>query len=275
MLQTLTFRLSDHSNHNETGGETRLFQKVEKMSKRHRNKYEGNNDGNFAGIVKKLEERNVSQERVTLEQSNGVQNRTINQIPLRTFPLMIGIPMDEVMYSKFFMMFMRNLHIMPWDALTLTESTYLPEARNRVHNSFLAEKQYSHLFMIDSDVIAPPSTIERLLNHKLPVVAGWYRNKHPTLPNHPVVYDFLSEDDKGVAYWKHREEAGEGLEKVDGIGAGCILMSREVAEALGKDPYDMHHGGEDLVLCRKLMKLGIQMNLDWSINCAHLGIRWT
>lgn len=234
-----------------------------------------NKSSDFSPVVQKLKERNVPQERVSLEMSDGKQERIVNQIPLRTFPMMIGIPMDEVMYSKFFMMFMRNLHIMPWDALTTTESTYLPEARNRVHNSFLSEIQYSHLFMIDSDVIAPPSTIERLLNHNLPVVCGWYRRKHPTLPNHPVVYDFQMEANDGSLTWKHRDEPGEGLEKVDGIGMGCMLMKREVAEKLGKDPFDMNHGGEDLVLCRKLMKLNIPLYVDWSINCAHLGVRWT
>jgi len=246
------------------------------MSKRNRNRVEQlpANDGNFAGIVQKLQEKNMPQERVTFEASNGKQERIVNQIPLRTFPLMIGVPMDEVMYSKFFMMFMRNLHIMPWDALTTTESTYLPEARNRVHNSFLSEPSYSHLFMVDSDVICPPSTIERLLNHKLPIVCGWYNNKHPTEPPHPVVYDFLYEDNDGLPFWKPREKEGVGLEKVDGTGAGCILMSREVAEKLGKDPYDMHHGGEDLVLCRKLMKLNIPLYVDWTINAAHLGVFW-
>jgi hypothetical protein len=237
------------------------------MSKRNRH-------NNFSEIVKKLEERKIPQERTTFEMSDGRKERIVNQIPLRTFPMMIGVPMDEVMYSKFFMMFMRNLHIMPWDALTTTESTYLPEARNRVHNSFLSEDGYSHLFMIDSDVIAPPSTIERLLAHNKPVVCGWYNNKHPTLPPHPVVYDFLNEDTDGLVYWKHREKAGEGLEQVDGIGMGCMLINRDVAERLGKDPFDMKKGGEDLVFCRKLMKLDIPLYVDWSIDCAHLGVFW-
>ena len=242
------------------------------MSKRNRNNNMKNND--FSPIVEKLKERGIPQERITMEMSNGERQRIVNQIPLRTFPMMIGIPMDEVMYSKFFMMFMRNLHIMPWDALTTTESTYLPEARNRVHNSFLAEEAYSHLFMVDSDVICPPSTIERLLNHNLPIVAGWYHDKHPTQPNQPVVYDFLSENDNGFAYWNKRKEAGKGLEKVDGVGAGCILMDRKTAMTLGKDPYDMQKGGEDLVLCRKLMKLNIPLHVDWSIDCSHLGVMW-
>jgi hypothetical protein len=93
--------------------------------------------------------------------------------------------------------------------------------------------------------------------------------------NTPVVYDFLKDDENGYATWMHRANPGEGLEKVEGIGMGCVLMSRDVAESLGEKPYDMNQGGEDLVLCRKLMKLNIPLYVDWSINCAHLGVKWS
>ena len=42
----------------------------------------------------------------------------------------------------------------------------------------------------------------------------------------------------------------------------------------GAKPYDMNRGTEDLVLCRKLMNLGIDLYVDWNVNCAHIGVSW-
>ena len=222
---------------------------------------------------KLLEEANVPDIRQTIDRVGGVVEKNTVQVTIRTFPIMLGIPMDETMFSRFFIFYMRNIHPMPWDGFVATESTYLPAARNIVHDAFLDAEEYPFLMMIDSDVICPPRTIDILLSHELPVVAGWYRNKHPTKPDHPVVYDFLHENAKGKSVFTHRKEAGKGLEQVDGVGAGCILMSYEVASALGRSPYDMEKGGEDLRLCRKIMQLGYKMHVDWDINCAHLGVR--
>ena len=88
---------------------------------------------------------------------------------------------------------------------------------------------------------------------------------------HPVVYDFVREDDKGIFY-SHRDNPGTGMEKVDGMGAGCWLMSRELAEALGESPYSMDKAAEDLVICRKIEKLGYEMWVDWDLPCAHCGV---
>ena len=186
---------------------------------------------------------------------------------------MWGVPMDEVMYSKFFTVFMQNSNVMPWDGFATTESTYLPDARNQIHKAFVENSDLPYLFMIDSDVMIPPNAAERLLAHKLPVVAVYYCNKQVKSSKHPIVYDFVSESE-GAYNWRHRKEPGTGLEKVDGVGTGCILMRREVAVKLGSTPYNMEKGTEDLVLCKKLMDFQIPLHVDWSINCAHLGVRY-
>ena len=111
------------------------------------------------------------------------------------------------------------------------------------------------------------------MKHKLPIVGGWYRDKKAET-HHPCVYDFGYEDDKGVSYFKHRDVPGTGIERVDAMGAGCWLMTRKVAEALGESPYNMESGGEDMVLSRKMMKLDIPLHVDWNQPCAHLGVMY-
>ena len=49
-------------------------------------------------------------------------------------------------------------------------------------------------------------------------------------------------------------------------------MSRKMAEALGKSPYDMNSGGEDMVICKKITDLGFKLWIDWDISCAHAGV---
>lgn len=191
--------------------------------------------------------------------------------------------MDELMYSKFFNNFM-HLNMMPWDSVITTESTYLPDARNYIHQVFLEKFQTSHLFMLDSDVLPPPDVVTTLIQHKKPIVGGWYHKKEEyqikdvegnvTYISRPVVYDWSEERD-GHYWFLNRMERGQGLEKVSGIGMGCILMTHELAEKLGPRPYDMQHGGEDLVLCKKIMDLGVDLYVDWSQACAHVGVSYT
>ena len=199
------------------------------------------------------------------------QRETLNKhLHLRTIPITWGIPFDEILFAKFFTFFIR-LNPMPWDNYATSESTYLPSARNEIHNNFI-KLDSPYLMMLDSDVLCPPGMVDVLVAHDKHLVGGWYKNKAYQKKPHPIVYDFDSETD--TYNFMPRQEPGTGLEKVDGMGAGCWLMSRELAVALGESPYDMEKGGEDLVLSRKVMNLGYEMYVDWSLACAHCGVSW-
>jgi hypothetical protein len=213
----------------------------------------------------------VPNTRVTKLLAGGRITSEEKPVVIRKTPIMWGIPCDEVSFTEFWIRFEQHANRMPWDDFSGSKGTYLPGARNFVHNGFLDTKT-SLLMMLDSDVLFPPNLVDILISHKLPIVGGWYRDKN-ALDHHPAVYDFVEENEKEIV-WRHRTQPGTGLEKVDGMGAGCWLMRREVAEALGRNPYNMEKGGEDLALSRKLMKLGIPLYVDWSLNCAHAGVGW-
>lgn len=228
----------------------------------------------MSNILKKQIERLIKgapTERTVTVRSNTITDREVQAVSIRKTPIMWGIPCDELGYSQFWITFERHSNRMPWDGFCGTMNTYLPGARNTVHNAFL-DSDLPFLMMLDSDILFPPNIADRLVIHNMPIVGGWYRNKIGD--NHPIVYDFLNDDEHGVAHWRHKGIIGNGLQKVDGMGAGCWLIRRDAAEAVGRDPYDMLTGGEDLVFSRKIMKLGIPMYVDWSVNCAHLGIKY-
>ena len=203
-------------------------------------------------------------------------------LKLRTTPITWGMPMDELLYSKFFTNFL-HLNMMPWDSVITTESTYLPDARNYIHEIFVTKESTEYLFMLDSDVMAPPLIVESLMAHNKPIVSGVYHKKENYMVKtpdgnefpiaRPVVYDWVEEKD-GKYWFSNRNTDGTGVEKVAGVGMGCVLMRKDVAVALGPRPFDMNAGGEDLVLCKKMMDLGIDLYVDWSLKCAHLGVSY-
>ena len=207
---------------------------------------------------------------VTIQNTaGGSEVRERGAVKLRTKPVAWAFPLDEIVFTRFFTNFLR-LRVMPWDDLYTIGSTYLPEARNTLHRFFVEESQCEHLVMLDSDVLPPPDFLERLLAHNKPLVGGWYRKKDEA--GTPCVYTYETQEADGVYWWKPRPVPGVGLEQVDGAGAGCWLMHRTVAEALGPKPYDMNQGGEDLALCKRVTDLGFPIFIDWSVACAHAGV---
>ena len=242
-----------------------------------RDRYKGKFERRYANAVAEAQSKGAPDHRFVGSALEGTQEYFEREaLYIRTTPICWGIPMDEFLYAKFFTMFFRNGRIQPWDTLATTESTYLPDARNMIHNMYL-ETDFPYLMMLDSDVLIPPNTVEILMAHNKPIVGGWYANKNrlKAYTPHPIVYDFVGVSKSGNVNWRHRDNEGEGLEKVDGMGAGCWLMKREVAEKLGKSPYSMSGGTEDLLLSKQIMDLGIPMYVDWKLHCPHVGVSWT
>jgi hypothetical protein len=208
---------------------------------------------------------------------DGIQDETYDtsrMLAIRTQAISYGFPFDELTYSKWVIRLLLLHRPMPWDDVIVARSTYLPDARNIIHKSFVTKSSNEWLWMIDSDVIPPPNILQSFFKHHketgAKMIGGWYRKKGD--PYRPVVYDFDHTDKTGINQWKVREIPGKGLEKVDGAGAGCWFMHRDIAEALGEKPYDMSEGGEDLTLCKRVTDLGYDIYIDWDMACAHVGV---
>ncbi len=196
---------------------------------------------------------------------------------VRVTPICWGLPFDEVVFAKWVKHMFAHVRMMPWDDLVTSQSTYLAQARNLIHDQYLDESKSEFLFMLDSDVIPPPDILDKLLKHMqhrkdIRMVGGWYRIKDE--PYNPVVYHDNGFDEKGEP--EHRQygnnEVGKRLEKVDAAGAGCWMMHRSVAEAIGESPYDAFGSGEDLILCHKVREAGFDLWIDWRLACAHAGV---
>ena len=250
------------------------------MSRRRKKPNQPNHEAPVKALLEQLRESGkLTAESIYVAESEHGKSvdRTII-LNMRTVPICWGIPFDEVVFSKWVKNVLTHNRPMPWDDIIVTGSTYLPIARNIIHTQFLVQSNLDWLLMLDSDVCPPPAFDSRLLkrvkdNPEIKMIGGWYRKKDD--PYQPTVYHDAGEfapDGSMAVYAYSEEEIPTGLARVEAAGAGCWLMHRQVAEALGQKPYDMEHGGEDLKLCRKIRELGFELWIDWDVACAHVGV---
>jgi hypothetical protein len=115
----------------------------------------------------------------------------------------------------------------------LVGDSLVSRARNRIAAKFLASR-CTHLLFLDTDLIFSPEHIARLIAHDLPFVCGLYPKKQPGLawvcntraeypPRDPVT----------------------GLQRILYGGTGCMLIAREVLEAIIANGPDLAYDPDD------------------------------
>lgn len=171
-------------------------------------------------------------------------------------------------------------------------------ARNLLVEGMLDRTDATHIFFMDADMVFPAAALERLLAADKPIVTGTYfaRSETPI----PHVYNFARTDDAGVDYyttlgrefaeWAKRvpQELDLGnagiigdpyLVECEAAGAGCLLIRREVLEAVyeahSDDAYPWFKlragskGGEDFGFFKRVKALGYPVFADFSVQCNH------
>ena len=164
--------------------------------------------------------------------------------------------------------------------LRVIQSTAFPVdvARNEIVRRMIAEG-FDYLFFADCDHVFQPDTVQRLLAHDKPVISGRYHMRKE--PYH------------AVAYVKHRIQNGphayapihygQGLIEIERGGAGCLLIRRDVLEAIeqrvgpnwfryqrGPEPPHDFTVSEDFWFWQQAREAGFSCWLDWDVECGHL-----
>lgn len=171
------------------------------------------------------------------------------------------------------------------------------KARNRLCAEFLRTED-EWLLMVDADATLHPLTLLRLLSWQRPVVGALafsrYGPMFPTVyrgqPQAPEKRGFLIQVD-AVRSWlqehpemigsearvKEPQEAGD-LVEVDRTGAHCLLIQREVLEAIrppwfvSKDDGPDSTGlgvGEDFYFCGQVQEAGYPIYVDMGCMAGH------
>jgi glycosyltransferase involved in cell wall biosynthesis len=147
----------------------------------------------------------------------------------------------------------------------VAKNSIVANARNHLVKACL-EVNADYLLMIDSDMVFPPNTLDRLVAHNKDVVGGTYVRRGPPF------------DNLGQSIPEH-EERSTGLVKMFKMPTGCLLIKTSVFARL-KRPYFNYTdneemgcvNGEDMVFSDKLRAAGysIWCDLDLSVELRHM-----
>ena len=133
---------------------------------------------------------------------------------------------------------------------------------------FLAD-DYTHMWVVESDIIPPSNTIERLLALECDLAYGLYCFRHGS----PVVnvYRYTSGPypDQSITMFPQLYKALWGtVTKCSGGGLGCVLIKRRVLEQIEfrreKDGPDC-----DTYFTEDVYRAGFNMMADTSVICGH------
>jgi hypothetical protein len=148
---------------------------------------------------------------------------------------------------------------------------YVDAARNKLVLDVLAEDPEWTMWT-DQDMVLPMDTVPRLMAHGKDVISGIYYKKGP--PHFPVCWMWDNLEDGFVrSCWSESDEPM----KIGGSGMGCMLVRTQVFKDMKKHFGDeewfvcRNGRGEDVWFCRRLAEMGIDVWLDPTVECGHVG----
>lgn len=157
--------------------------------------------------------------------------------------------------------------------------TYIDDSREKLAERALQAKA-THVLFLDDDMRFPPNLAAKLLKHNQPVVGVNY----PTRKQHDVVcvtIKHFSHSPDARSTRLLTTEASTGVEQVDSVGFGGVLIQADVFKVLKKpwflaywDAEMKRRVGEDVDFCKKLKDLGIPIYIDHDLSkgMAHIGV---
>jgi len=131
-----------------------------------------------------------------------------------------------------------------------------------------------YIFMCDDDMVIPTDAVERLLKHKVDVVACLAFQRNP--PHLPVLYNTVKGYDpvRNAEYAKTesiRNYPKDTLVECDAVGFGGVLIDCKVFQKM-EQPYffSTAAAGEDILFCINAREAGFRIFMDTSVKMGHL-----
>ncbi len=165
----------------------------------------------------------------------------------------------------------------------------IDDARNKIVHAFLEETEATHLLMVDTDQVLRRDTISRLLEADKDIVGGLIfigaSGVSPIRPN-VVVSVPVGEGPEWTMepLWEYPTDT---VVQVAGVGAACMMVTREVYEKVLVARGDQHplpwfaHGmhkgiqiGEDIAFCLTAQKIGFEVWCDTGLVIPHVKPRF-
>jgi hypothetical protein len=132
---------------------------------------------------------------------------------------------------------------------------------------------WTHLFFLDCDIIAPAATVLTLLGHNRAVASGAYVLRDNSLPQLPVQYEdpAIAKAAPVKSVVNYRIDEGDPIFEVLCSGMGCMLIDRSTLERVPFRPpafFTLEQpDGEDYQWC---YDAGEKVLLDAGVCCWHV-----
>lgn len=164
------------------------------------------------------------------------------------------------------------------DIITPTGESYISLARNKIADTFLISKDYTHLFCLDSDILFDPEDLFKLIDMDVNFASGIYRLKKSEI-------EYCYKDNKNTT-------TDQEITEVSYVGAGFSLLSRELFNNLinsktinklkginNTDIWDFYspieYNGfvvqEDISFCKRCTNIGEKIMINRTIHLGHFG----
>lgn len=148
-------------------------------------------------------------------------------------------------------------------------------ARNQICRYTLA-KDFDALLFLDADHVFEPDLFERLASHGKEIITARYHVKRP--PFHANA--FVKHPSAAPGFFK-TVHYGKGCFEIDRGGAGALLVTRRVLEAIGEDWFRYQRNpnpaeppdfsvSEDFWFYQRAQECGFSCWVDWETEARHL-----
>ncbi|NCB27352.1 MAG: glycosyltransferase [Bacteroidia bacterium] len=135
---------------------------------------------------------------------------------------------------------------------------------------------FDYMLWVDSDIILPRDTLEKMLASGKDIISGLYVQRLPD-KTIPEVYIWRG---NRLVNADVAELTGEDLISVWGVGFGCVLTKTNVLRDIGYPQFEYKNSldhantvSEDVDFCLKARRKGYDIFLDPTIQCKHIGTR--
>lgn len=148
---------------------------------------------------------------------------------------------------------------------------------NCIRDYFL-ESDYDYLLLVESDLLLPSNTVERLVASGKEVIGSMYYIGHPNDPKRePTACLFRTKDGKTERMGREEgwEMFGSGVRPIHGCGIGCTLVSRSVVNQF-RFWYHLGHPPKhsDVLFFSDLHNAGITAYVDTNVIVPHYPSDW-
>lgn len=144
----------------------------------------------------------------------------------------------------------------------------IAEIRNSLVRKAMKDDDMSHVLFVDDDQIFPADTLHMLISHNEDIIGANIVRKEPNPRTNARELNGMG------CVWT--TPSSTGLQQVDFVGTGLMLISRNALEKIG-DPwffYDIKNGvGEDVNFCMSAKDKGIPVYIDHDLSkqVKHVG----